>query len=149
MMDIIRVIFVVFILTLISGCSSIDNQILGNWRCINCETYERNLLILEDNRIFQSGLSEIQYEYDILDKGLIELDRVNPFFLFRWLRELYCVFTTCEQVFKYKLAKDGTLHIFWRGREEKILMFMESRRKNMRFFFQVGRWMFGFFQWII
>jgi len=114
-----RVVSVIFIFALISGCSSIDNQILGNWHCENCSR-EKNLLILEDNRIFQSPAPKgsIQYEYDILDKGLIELNRVNPFFLFRWLRELYCVFTTCEQVFKYKLAKEGTLHIFWNGTEE-------------------------------
>ncbi len=111
-----RAIFVVFVLALISGCSSIDNQILGNWYCENCEE-EKKLLILEDNRIFQTP-QNAQYEYDILEKGLMELDHVNPFFLFRWLRELYCVFTTCEQVIKYKLAKDGTLRMLWDGKEE-------------------------------
>ncbi|RKZ44298.1 MAG: hypothetical protein DRR16_26360 [Candidatus Parabeggiatoa sp. nov. 3] len=111
-----RAIFVVFVLALISGCSSIDNQILGHWHCENCEE-EKNLLILEDNRIFRTP-QNAQYEYDILEKGLMELDRVNPFFLLRWLREFFCIFVTCEQVIKYKLAKDGTLRLFWDGEEE-------------------------------
>jgi len=115
-MNFIRVIFIVFVLALISGCSSIDNQILGNWYCENCEA-EKNLLILEDNRIFQTP-KNAQYEYDILEKGLMELDRVNPFFLLRWLREFFCIFVTCEQVIKYKLVKDGTLRLFWDGKEE-------------------------------
>jgi len=115
-MNFIRVIFVVFVLAVISGCSSIDNQILGNWHCENCKE-EKILLILEDNRIFQTP-QNAQYEYDILEKGLMELDRVNPFFLLRWLREFFCILVTCEQVIEYQLAKDGTLHMFWDGKEE-------------------------------